>query len=56
MRGSNERHFLLGAPASFEKNCTSREANGIRRAPIMLSSETILQRAERPRRQLITYS
>lgn len=53
MRGSNERHFLLGAPASFEKNCT-REANGIRRAPIMLSSETILQRAERPRWQLIT--
>lgn len=52
-RGSNERHFLLGAPASFEKNYTSREVNSI--TPIMLSSETILQRAERPRRQLVTH-
>lgn len=36
MRGSNERHFLLGAPTSFEKNYTSREANSVRRALIML--------------------
>lgn len=48
MRGSNERHFLLGTPTSFEKNYTSREADTVRRALIMLSSETILRRRRGP--------
>lgn len=44
MWGSNERHFLLWVPTSFEKNSISREAKIARRALIMPSSETILQR------------
>lgn len=51
MWGSNERHFLLRAPTSFEKNYISREAKIVRRALIISSSETILQKKnERPRR------
>lgn len=51
MWGSNERHFLLRAPTSFEKNYISREAKIVRRALIIPSSETILQKKnERPRR------
>lgn len=43
-----ERHFLLRAPASFEKNSLSRGANSVRRALIEPSPETIPQRVAGP--------
>lgn len=47
MWGVNERHFLVWASTSLEKNCISREAKTIRRALLMPSVETMLQRRKK---------